>query len=620
MFKSLFSKIMSSYILIPTLILIALFIFLPYNLESYLAQQKREELIKNGKEISQIITAEDKLDINRILSSFAQSLNTNLILINKQGEIINRSQGFVSMMNQMPNSSMMNSNKMRGMMHNSSRHRKMHNQAMQSNKFQNLLGLKKELEKVLTGEIIDFKGQNPHLEQAIIAVGVPVNNGAPRALFLISPVHDFKNAIDNIRLLTLQVVIGAILITLILGYFISKSITEPIAQMKRKVKKMTAGDFSTKLKDLPNDELGELGESFNYMSQELEKNITELATEKNRMQEMLTSMTEGVLGITATGEIMIINQTVGKILNVKHQIKGQHFSNCLPQKLIELIKQVLETKTDREVEFELEKKIIIAQAAPVSKADEQLWGVIVLVSDITEIRRLDEMRRLFVANVSHELKTPLTSIQGYLEAILDDMVKSEEKEEEYLKRVLAETDRMTNLVADVLDLSRLQSEQFDFQLQSIAIKSVVQSVKNDLEHSFDQRDFFVNIPQNLYVRADRDKLREVLINLINNAIKFTASEGEIKITAKVKEKEAIINVIDDGVGIPQDELAHIWERFHQVDRSRRPDKQGTGLGLAIVKEIVEGMGGRVKVESTVGVGSEFSFRLELANKGVFSND
>ena len=615
---------MSSYILIPTVILIALFVFLPYNLESYLAQQKKEELVENGKEISEIIASEDRIDIDRMLSSFAQSLNTNLVLINESGQIVNRSRGVMRMMDQVPTGPMMrNSNGHRGMMMPNSRmHHSPHNGSMPNNQFKNLMGLQEELERVLSGEVVTFKGENKHLEQAIIAVGIPINDGSSRALFLISPLHDFKNAIDNIRMLTLQVVAGAIILALILGYIISKNITEPIAQMKQKVKKITTGDFSTKLDNLPEDELGELGQSFNYMSNKLEENLTELATEKNRMQEMLTSMTEGVLGITATGEIMLSNKMIKEILNKQQSLQGQYFSDCLPQELVELIQEVLENNEEQEIEFELNEQIITAQAAPVSKSDQQLWGVIILVSDITEIRRLDEMRRLFVANVSHELKTPLTSIQGYLEAILDGMVKNKGQEKEYLQRVLKETDRMSNLVGDVLDLAQLQSEQFEFELQPVNLKSVVQSVYNDLQNNFAKREVILNIADNLYVEADRDKLKEVVINLLSNALKFTATDGKIKVEAEIKKdkKEVMVSVIDDGIGIPKNELAHIWERFHQVDRSRKPDQQGTGLGLAIVKEIITGMNGTVTVESAVGEGSKFSFLLELSDKGVLAND
>ncbi|MGM0501193.1 MAG: ATP-binding protein [Bacillota bacterium] len=620
MLKSLFSKIMGSYILIPIVILIALFVFLPYNLENYLAQQKKEELVKNGKEVVGVIENEAKVDVDRILSSFAESLESNLILINQQGQIINRSQGMVSGWNQMPNNPMMRMfNNRRGMM-NSSHHMMSHrdNQKMNSSmQFRKIIGLEEELKEVLAGELVTFRGKSSMISQPIIAVGVPiVNKEEKQALFLISPLHGFKDAIDNIRMLTLQVVIGAIILALILGYFISKGITEPIAKMKDKVKQITAGDFSTKIEKLPDDELGELGRSFNYMSQQLETNLDELATEKNRMQEMLTSMTEGVLGIAATGEIMLANSVAKDILNHEQEIVGQDFSEILQEELIDLIKNVLADKEEQEIEFELFEQIVTAQAAPVKKSDEQLWGVIILVSDVTEIRRLDKMRRLFVANVSHELKTPLTAIQGYLEGILDGMVENEELEREYLQRVLAETDRMSRLVADVLDLAQLQSEQFEFQLEPVDLNTVVRSVSDNLETSFGKRELILDVPQNITVKADRDKLEEVLINLLSNALKFTEQDGKIEVRAELKENKVAVSVSDNGVGIPKGELNHIWDRFHQVDRARKPDQEGTGLGLAIVKEIVEGMNGEIAVESTVGAGSKFIFSLELFKKGV----
>jgi two-component system sensor histidine kinase ResE len=249
-----------------------------------------------------------------------------------------------------------------------------------------------------------------------------------------------------------------------------------------------------------------------------------------------------------------------------------------------------------------------------------LWGIIILVSDVTEIRRLDQMRRLFVANVSHELKTPLTAIQGYLEAILDGVVENEKKEEEYLQRVLKETDRMSRLVADVLDLAQLQSEQFEFDLERVNLKNLIKSVCKNLEKGLGQRKVELNIGQDLTVRADRDKLEEVVINLLSNAIKFTTIDGSIEIKAKQNQNQVVVDIIDDGLGIPKSELEHIWDRFHQVDRARKPGQQGTGLGLAIVKEIVEGMNGQIEVTSTAGVGSKFSFSLETVPKERLEND
>jgi two-component system sensor histidine kinase ResE len=626
MFKSLFSKIMASYIVIPVLILIALFVVLPYNLQNYLAEKKKEELVKNGQEISEVLADETTINVNRVLSSFAESLETNLAIINHQGEIINYSRGLPGMLNSNMKSPMMNSDDKRGMMNSMQKMHSNHGMMWQgeensvSAQFQNLIGLEEELNRVLEGEIVTFLGTSHMLKRAIIAVGIPVNNQSHQALFLISPLHDFKNAINNIRMLTLQVVAGAILLSLILGYFISKGITEPVAQMKDKVKQITAGDFSTQLDELPNDELGELGRNFNYMSNRLEENLAELATEKNRMKEMLTSMTEGVLGVTANGEVMIVNSVVKDILDLEQQINGVHFSQAMPASLIDLIEDVLANKEEQEIEFEIADQVVVAQAAPVQESDEGLWGIIILVSDVTEIRRLDQMRRLFVANVSHELKTPLTAIQGYLEAILDGVVENEKKEEEYLQRVLKETDRMSRLVADVLDLAQLQSEQFEFDLERVNLKNLIKSVCKNLEKGLGQRKVELNIGQDLTVRADRDKLEEVVINLLSNAIKFTTIDGSIEIKAKQNQNQVVVDIIDDGLGIPKSELEHIWDRFHQVDRARKPGQQGTGLGLAIVKEIVEGMNGQIEVTSTAGVGSKFSFSLETVPKERLEND
>jgi len=626
MFKSLFSKIMASYIVIPILILIALFVVLPYNLQNYLAEKKKEELVKNGQEISEVLADETTINVNRVLSSFAESLETNLAIINHQGEIINYSRGLPDMLNSNMKSPMMNRDDKRGMMNSM---QKMHsNHGMMwggeersvSKQFQNLIGLEEELNRVLEGEIVTFLGTSHMLERAVIAVGIPVDNQSRQALFLISPLHDFKNAINNIRMLTLQVVAGAILLSLILGYFISKGITEPVARMKDKVKQITAGDFSTQLYELPNDELGELGQNFNYMSNRLEENLAELATEKNRMQEMLTSMTEGVLGVADTGEVMIVNSVAKDILDLEEQINEMHFSQAMPASLIDLIEDVLANKEEQEIEFEIADQVVVAQAAPVQESDGGLWGIIILVSDVTEIRRLDQMRRLFVANVSHELKTPLTAIQGYLEAILDGVVESEKMEEEYLQRVLKETDRMSRLVADVLDLAQLQSEQFEFDLEEVNLKNIIESVCNNLENRLDQRTVKLDIEQGLTVRADQDKLEEVLINLLSNAIKFTTIDGKIEIKAKQNQNQVVVDVIDDGLGIPKSEVEHIWDRFHQVDRARKPDQQGTGLGLAIVKEILEGMNGQIEVKSTAGVGSKFSFSLEIGSKERLEND
>ncbi|GAB6100560.1 ATP-binding protein [Halanaerocella petrolearia] len=610
---------MGSYIIIPLLILLALIIFLPQYLEDYLSQSKREELIRKGQLVSKIIKINsNQQELTESLSNLEQLLDTSLVVVNSEGRIINQGRQMRQMMNRpmgmngmMKHRGMMGPGMMKSKVNGRGPNHMMHGS-------EKLLGLEDELNKVLEGKQVTFQGNSPMLKQPIIAVGIPVYTSSQLALFLISPIQGLQEMVFRIRNLTLQITLGAIILALVLGYFISRGITSPVQEMKDKAQRMAAGNFEEELNDLPDDEIGELGTSFNYMSQQLEKNMNALATEKSRMEEMLTSMTEGVLGITIDEEVVLANSKLEEIFEFEEKIINQKFSHYFPGELVELVEEVLTKGVENSYEFEWQDQIIAAQAAPVEEKTDKLWGVIILVRDVTEIRKLDEMRRLFVANVSHELKTPLTAVRGYLEAILDGVIDDEQLEEEYLRRVLRETDRMSELVTNILDLSRLQSGQMEFELEEVDLISLIESVVVNLESRLKDRDVTTNMPHSLIIETDPRKLEEVVINLLSNAIKFTTADGNIEIKVISKDDEIVVEVIDDGVGIPKTELPYIWERFHQVDRARCPDEEGTGLGLAIVKEIVEGLDGEITVESTEGVGSNFSFSLPLNTNKEFN--
>ncbi len=581
-FNNLFSKIMGSYIVIPILILVTLLIFLPRYLEEYFFRAKERELLKKGEIVRELIV-EDFVDTNSFLRGFDRLLDVKLLIINKDGEIIHygrRANGGASL-----------------------GRRRMNPHKMED--------LQDKLKQVLAGGTVFIKGEAPILDYPIMGVGIPLELKKEErvALFLLSPLKGLKETVVKVRDLTMRVILGALFLALLLGYFISKGISNPVQEMKKKAQRMADGDFSVELDNLPNDEIGDLGESFNHLAAKLEENINELATEKKRMQEMLTSMAEGVLGVAKSGEIILANPRFEEILMIEGEVIGSNYVIFGIDDLAQAVTEVLREQEDVKVEFEYQEKIIVAQAAPINKNDEELWGVIILLSDVTGIRRLDQMRRLFVANASHELKTPLTAIRGYLEAVLDGVVDDIQMQEEYLKRVLSETNRMTRLVGDILNLSRLQSGQFEFNLVEIDLITLINSILKNLEGKLGKREVEVNLLQELNFVTDKDKLEEVIINLVDNAIKFTAETGQIEIGVEPKENKLLFWVEDDGIGISDSELTYVWERFHQVDRAREPDKEGTGLGLAIVKEIVEGLGGSVAVESRVGRGSKFSFTL-----------
>jgi two-component system sensor histidine kinase ResE len=601
MFNNLFSKIMGSYLLIPLLILLALLTILPNYLEDYFFKAKELELLRKGEMAVRLIRQGDYNHYNEIdnfLGSLERLLDTSLIVIDQEGEIINKG---MRMRELMRRPSM---NRMHGAMMHNRMHRAL-NDAIPSR----IMNFQEELDKVLAGERTSFRGEIEMLKQPIIGVGIPLYTSKKMALFLISPLSGLQETVIKVRNLTLRVTLIAVLLALILGYFISKGITRPVLEMKKQAQKMARGDYQVQIANLPKDEIGELGESFNYLSNKLEENIEELSREKQRMHEMLTSMAEGVLGVGSDKKILLANPRFKEIFEVKEEIIGKSSIELVNENLMELIDKVLVEEEELKEEFTWEEKIIVAHAAPVREKDAKLWGIIILVRDVTEIRKLDEMRRLFVANVSHELKTPLTAIRGYLEAILDGVVDDAKLQGEYLTRVLTETKRMTRLVQEILNLARLQSGQIEFDLREFELLVLVNKVVRNLESKLEDRTVSVEGKQELVIKSDQDKLEEVLVNLLSNAIKFTASNGEIRIKVEEDKDRVKIKVRDNGIGIPKAELSYIWERFHQVDRARTPDQEGTGLGLAIVKEIIEALGGEVAINSREGIGSEFIITL-----------
>ncbi len=594
-FNNLFSKIMAGYLIFLLLILVVLSIALPEYLKNYFFKSKEEELFEKSKLAKRVVMKGG--DRNNDLEDLEALLDTSIIIFDQESNIINQGHRMMGMMS-------------RGgmhMMHSSMG--SMHPQMSQGIAAE-MMDFSEELDKVLAGERRSFHGETPMLNQAIIGVGIPINSHRKKALFLISPLRGLQETVKKVRNLTLKVVLVAIIIALVLGYFISQGITRPLKDIKKKAKLMAQGNFKLKINQNSDDEIGELAASFNYLSTKLEHNINELTTEKRRMEEMLSSMAEGVLGVGTKNKILIANDRLKEIFNINDKIIGEGINNYFDDNLIEFINNIAKDNNEDKLEFEWKNKIILAHGAPIQVQEKELWGSIILIRDVTEIRRLDQMRRLFVANTSHELKTPLTAIRGYLEAILDGLVEDVGLQTDYLKRVLAETNRMTNLVHDILNLSRLQSGQFEFETKEFDLVAVVKLIFNNLESNFVNRDVRIIAPDQVIVVSDKSRIEEVIINLVTNALKFSSAEDKVEVIIEELEDRVKLSVKDNGIGIPDDELNHIWERFHQVDRARTPGQEGTGLGLAIVKEIIEGLGGEIGVKSSLGEGSEFYFIIK----------
>jgi two-component system phosphate regulon sensor histidine kinase PhoR len=399
-------------------------------------------------------------------------------------------------------------------------------------------------------------------------------------------------------------------------YWLSRRVTRPILQMQKAAGRMAHGDFTEKAPYRVSGELGELATALNDMSSQLEARIRELSEEKADLSAILAGMTEGVLVARPDGRIRLTNQALRNQFGITEETVGktvlEAFRNAALQELVsEVIKdgdvsaRELSFLTPNERTYEL-------SATRLQGGHGVVTGVIIVFHDITRMRQFENTRKEFVANVSHELRTPLSIIKGYVETLLDDQAPDAETARQFLNTIQRHSRRLEALIADLLSISALESQQARLNFEPVSMRAAAQSVLDELTRQAQEKAITVSlkIPEQLpAVRADAQRLHQVLFNLLDNAIKYTQVGGHVTILATEKEGAIETAVADDGVGIGPEHLPHVFERFYRVDKARSRELGGTGLGLSIVKHIVQSHGGRVWAESQVEKGSTFYFTL-----------
>ncbi|MDD5477827.1 MAG: ATP-binding protein [Candidatus Omnitrophica bacterium] len=343
------------------------------------------------------------------------------------------------------------------------------------------------------------------------------------------------------------------------------------------------------------------------------KRINILETENNRIHAILNSMVEGVIAVDKDTRLLWLNPTAEKIFNISQKsAQGRIFLEVFPNNdVAEVIALVL--KSGQLVSKELTliwpvQKVFQVNASPIfeSKATS---GCLLVIHDITEIRRLEAMRRDFVANVSHELKTPLTSIKGFVETLLEGALEDKENSVHFLKIINTHADRLNTLINDLLELSHIESKEIVLNKEKFVIAKLVDEVILGFKSQAKKKavEIKIELPQSLEIVADKSKIEQVFANLINNAIKYNKEKGSVRIYSETLAEKIKIVVEDSGSGIPAKDIPRIFERFYRVDKARSRELGGTGLGLSIVKHIIELHSGSVGVESTEGLGSKFWF-------------
>jgi two-component system phosphate regulon sensor histidine kinase PhoR len=348
---------------------------------------------------------------------------------------------------------------------------------------------------------------------------------------------------------------------------------------------------------------------------DLEEKIRRLENENIQMQAILNGMVEGVIAVDKETRILSINPAIEKIFNIQtRDVKGRFFLESIRNNdLSELINSVLDKGDFISRELSLVwpvQKIFQVNAAPIFEK-RMISGCLVVIHDISEIRRLEKVRSDFVANASHELKTPLTSIKGFVETLLEGASEDKKNSQHFLKIIQEHAERLDNLINDLLRLSYLESSEIKLEIKTVDLQALTSEVLAGFKSQLKKRSIEAinDLPAKLLVNVDKDRIEQVLINLIDNAIKFNRDKGKIKIYSQELDDRIKFIIEDSGIGIPPKDLPRIFERFYRVDKARSRELSGTGLGLSIVKHIIELHGGTVGVESTEGLGSQFYFYL-----------
>lgn len=451
----------------------------------------------------------------------------------------------------------------------------------------------------------------PEDDIEIMVVGTPVGTGAIYVYQSLDVIDQTKAETTRIIFLAAGI---AIVLTTIFAFFLSTRVTSPLIKMREAAFNLTRGEFNTKVPILTHDEIGELAIAFNKMAKQLEFHINALRQEKEQLSSIVKSMADGVITLNRNGDMIVTNPPAKKFISdwyFEHEI-DENESQPLPTELKDALDQVIQGEEEVFTEINLQGRTWVMIMTPLYDQNF-VRGAVAVLRDMTEERRLDKLRKDFIANVSHELRTPISLMQGYSEAIVDDIAETKEEKNELAKIIYDESLRMSRLVNDLLDLSRMEAGHIQLNIEKIDLEQYVDRIYRKFVGAVNERQIDLKLTKDLtekYAYFDGDRMEQVFTNLIVNAMTHT-EEGTVHIVVKNQPETLHIDVIDSGKGIPEEDLPFIFERFYKADKSRTRshNKKGTGLGLAIVKNIIEAHKGTISVKSKLGSGTTFTIDI-----------
>ncbi len=480
--------------------------------------------------------------------------------------------------------------------------------------------LRPEVQQVIEGEPIGtYSRESTSTGEYLYYVSVEISgsDGEPLGYLRLSKnVEEMAALTDEVIQILLLFMSVSILVALLFTYYWTKRIIAPLENMKQVTEHLSTKTYSSRYTARSYEEIDELGHSINTLAENLDRQMQEIEQNDAQLKELINHLVIGVLVIDKNRKISMVNPVMNQILDedLYAKIDQDYDSSLHSADLVELIERSFDKQQLQNKELTLyypEDKIVDVNVVPIKDAASEPLNYIVLLYDITEIRRLEKVRTDFVANVSHELRTPITAIKGFTETLLDGAMNEEDVLLEFLQIINTESQRLDSMVQDILQLSKLEQRKVIGTVESVRVRNIVSEVERIVHQKIDLKSIHFDIieKESVTVEIDRDQLKQILLNLISNAVSYTPEQGNVHVSIKDDGDHVLIAVADTGMGIAEEEQPRIFERFYRVDKARSRNAGGTGLGLSIVKWLVENNHGQLSLESELGQGSTFFVRL-----------
>lgn len=585
MIHKLWVRMTFYFLLLISFLLLVSGLFMTDKIKDTYYESKRDHLVEVGMIVSNALddTSLASSDLEKKIQLLSQSLDSRITIINKSGEVLADTEDEPE---------------------------KMKNHAKRP-----------EVDAILN----DYKEvglsvrHSDTLKEEMMYVAIPVKSGKEISgvVRMSLSMEQMNQAIEELwkRIVLFQ--ISIFLLTGLVGMKLAKGISKPIEEMIDVSKKLNEKDYSVRVNQKSKGELGQLANSINNLASNLEKQLEEIQENEERLSGVMTNMTSGILLIDLQGKILLANPFMGDLFSRDSKtLKNKHFLEVgRNSEFSRLLEQCLKNGVERRKEIQFlypKERIIDAHIAPYVYLNGKMRGLIAVLHDVTEVRRLERMRSEFVANVSHELKTPVTSVKGFTETLLEGAMDDPNLRRDFLQIIHKESERIHRLIKDLLYLSQIEHQRMPLKIESFSLDQAILNTLESVQKSAEQKQQkirFIPNKDDTWMEGEKDRVEQIALNLISNAIAYTPEGGEVSIKTWKEKDKIYLQVSDTGIGISANDLPRIFERFYRVEKARSRSSGGTGLGLAIVKHLVESHNGTIRVDSIEGEGTTFLITL-----------